>query len=209
MKFVKVTLDGKEYYQLYEEGMEGEIVEGEIEQSDSKGGAKEFFDRVGSGMRDFGESFVNETKKMGGKIADGMKAFGKKVKESPLFSAKQETTEEKLLKLLPYMDTKSTHEVSERLITNDETVKNLDIATVMPFFAREDCDALFLTAIERGNGTFDMEKVAPYVSAGALKKVVDGYIAGEYPELNMDLLYPYLKDADIKRIFYHIVGKEA
>ena len=39
MKFVKVTLDGKEYYQLYEEGMEGEIVEGEIEQSDSKGGA--------------------------------------------------------------------------------------------------------------------------------------------------------------------------
>lgn len=209
MKFVKVILDGKEYYKLYEEGMEGEIIEGEIEESDPKGGAKEFFDRVGSGMRSFGESFVSETKKMSDKIAIGVKAFGKKVKENPLFAPKQESTEEKLLKLLPYMDAKSTHEVCERLMANDETVKNLDIATVMPFFTREDCDALFLSAIQQGNCAFDMEKVAPYVSAGALKRVVDGYLAGEYPDLNMDLLYPHLKDADIKRIFYHIVGKDA
>ena len=209
MKFVKVTIDGKEYYTLYEEGMTGEIVEGEVVEGEGKGGTKEFFDRVGTGMRDFGESIVTESKTMGVRIADGVKAFGKKVKENPLFCAKKETTEEKLLKLLPYMDAKSTHEVCERLMANDEALENLDIATVMPFFCREDCDALFLCAIERGGNAFDMEKVAPYVSAGALKSVVDGYIEGKYPELNMDLLYPYLKDADIKRIFYHIVGKDA
>jgi hypothetical protein len=40
-----------------------------------------------------------------------------------------------------------------------------------------------------------------------LTKIVDNYIDGKYPDLVIDDLYPFLCDADIKRIFYHILGE--
>ena len=48
--------------------------------------------------------------------------------------------------------------------------------------------------------------MTPFVSKKCLSSVVDGYIAGEYPALDMDELYPFLSDKDIKRIFFHIIN---
>ena len=220
MKFIKVIIDGKEYYQRIDdaeeiiieedegEKPEPEVVDAKIEDGEEptagekfKRDTQEFFEKVGNGAKDLGQ-----------KIADGAKALGAKIKEGTerLFnkdkSLDPNSTEAKLLRLLPYMSKEDAHGVCEKLLANDEALKNLDIATVMPFISGEDCDAIFVKCVRLGNKKYDLAKAIPYISKDCLSGIVDGYIKGEYPNLDIDSLYPFLSDADIKKIFYHIVG---
>ncbi|MBQ9071320.1 MAG: hypothetical protein IJY23_08255 [Clostridia bacterium] len=234
MKFVKVIIDGKEYYQKIEEKdiidesevenkkskeNEPEIIDAEIENAEELSGSEkfkkdtqEFFEKVGNGAKDLGARIVDGAKNLGEKISVGAKDLGAKIKEGTerLFnkdkSIDPDSTEAKLLRLLPYMSKKDAHSVCEKLLANDETLKNLDIATIMPFLDKEDCDAIFVKCVEVNNTNYDLATAIPFVSAKCLSRVVDNYIAGEYPELDIDSLYPFLSDADIKRIFYHIIG---
>lgn len=221
MKFVKVIIDGKEYYQKIEEAEEitaeaepaseeyanaAESKEAQEELSGSekfKRDTQEFFGRIGSGAKDFGL-----------KIAEGAKVLGTKIKEGTerLFNKDKtidpESTEAKLLRLLPYMSKDDAHEVCVKLLERNESLEKVNISAVMPFLTSEDCDAIFVRCIEINNTNYELATAIPYVSAKCLSKVVDNYIAGKYPELIIDDLYPFLSDADIKRIFYHIIGEE-
>jgi hypothetical protein len=49
--------------------------------------------------------------------------------------------------------------------------------------------------------------LAPFVSDEALSKLVDRYLAGEFPDLNLDNLYPFLNAKDIKRLFHSMMDK--
>ncbi len=200
MKFVKVRFFGKEYYkEVSDDYKKDDFIELEPPQTaepDTIGRAKEFFGRVGDSVKDFTN-----------KVASGVKELGNKAKAGTLFQ-KEQTTEEKLLALLPYMDTKSRAEVCERLLDGDETLCKIDLGAFLPFFSKDDCDALFVAAIRSGNISYKMENVAPYVSKKCYRELVDGYLAGELLWLDIDTLYPYLSDTDIKRIFHHIVNNE-
>ena len=232
MKFVKVIIDGKEYYQKIDDNdiieecpengknvNESEEAKREAEASGERSGGEkfkkdthQFFEKVGNGAKDFGIKIVDGAKNFGEKISVGAKDLGAKIKEGTerLFSRDKsidpDSTEAKLLRLLPYMSKKDAHSVCEKLLENDETLKNLDIATIMPFIDKEDCDAIFVKCVMVNNTNYDLATAVPFVSAKCLSRVVDNYIAGEYPELDIDSLYPFLSDADIKRIFYHIIG---
>lgn len=230
MIFKKVVIDGKEYYRRAEEQAKencdaqecdsGEFIEGEIvDSTESNDGsfkqeAHEFFDKVGEGAKAFGGRILTVTKDIGVKIADGAKDLGKKIKEGTesLFnrdkSIDPNSTEAKLLKLLPYMNKNETHEVFEKILASDITVSTLDITTIMPFISAEDCDALFKRCIELGNMEYDLASAIPYVSEKCLSDVVTGYIDGKYDKLNIDSLYPFLPDEQIKRIFYHILNSD-
>lgn len=218
MKFVKVIIDGKEYYQKIEEGdivEESKETESESKTSETEtdnteeisGGEKfkrdtqEFFEKVGNGAKDFGAKLVDGAKNLGAKIKEGTERLFNKDK-----SIDPDSVEAKLLRLLPYMSKEDAHGVCEKLLSNDETIKNLDAATIMPFLSKNDCDAIFVKCIEVNNTDYDLAKTVPYVSAECITSVVDNYIAGAYPELDIDSLYPFLSDTDIKRIFYHIIG---
>jgi hypothetical protein len=106
------------------------------------------------------------------------------------------------------MSAKEAHEVAEKLISNDRSLAKLNISTIMPFLSADDCDAVFKKCIELNNTEYDLAAVVPYVSVACLSEMVDGYIGGKYPELDIDLFYPFLGDEEIKRIFYHIVNSE-
>ena len=234
MKFMKVIIDGKEYYQKIDENniveentfeemkneTEAEVVDTEIENEEQtstekmKKDAQEFFEKIGSGAKDFGNKIKDGAKVIGEKITVGAKDFGNKIKEGTerLFnkdkSLDPNSTEAKLLRLLPYMSKEDTHNVCEKLLSNDETLEMLDIATIMPFLTAEDCDAIFLKCVKVNNTKYDLAKAIPYVSKESLTKVVDNYIAGDYPNLDIDAIYPFLSDVDIKRIFYHIINEK-
>lgn len=219
MKFIKVIIDGKEYYQRIDdaeeiiieeeksEKPEPEVVDAEIEDGEEptagekfKRDTQEFFEKVGNGAKDLGQ-----------KIADGAKALGAKIKEGTerLFnkdkSTDPESTEAKLLRLLPYMSKEDTHEVCLKLLENKDFLAGVNISSVMPFLSAADCDAIFERCIEINNKNYDLATAIPYVSVECLSRIVDNYIAGKYPELVIDDLYPFLGDAEIKRIFYHII----
>ena len=176
---------------------------------------RNFFERIGEGAKNVGGKIVDGAKDIGKKIADGAKDLGKKIKEGTenLFgrdkSFDSDSTEAKLLKLLPYMDKEETHSIVEKIVANDEAVASLDIATIMPFISSEDADALFMKILEIGNENCDIPKALPYVSAECLNRIVTGYIEGKYDGLEIDTLYPVLPEKEIKRIFYHIIKNDA
>ena len=231
MIFRKVVIDGKECYQRVDseespraeeteakaEYIEGEIADAE-EHTAEEGFAKdahEFFERVGEGAKSIGTKIADGAKDIGKKIADGAKDLGKRIKEGTesLFgkdkSLDPNSTEAKLLRLLPYMKREETHDVFEKIMANDAAVRSLDIATIMPFLTPEDCDALFKKCIEIGNDNYDIAKAIPYVSDACLSDLVSGYIEGKYDKLTVETLYPFLPDKEIKRIFYHILSSDS
>ena len=233
MKFIKVIIDGKEYYQMVEDSYEEAktsteapnsepaVVDAEIEDGEPqrngekfKRDAQEFFGKIGSGARVAGEKFVSGMKDLGDKINAGARDINQRFKEGTerLFNKDKSTdpnsTEAKLLKLLPYMSKKEAHGLCEKLLDNDESLKKLNIATIMPFISADDCDAVFIKSIELNNRNSDLGSAVPFVSRRCLERMVDDYIAGKYPELDIDELYPFLADAEIKKLFYHILNEE-
>lgn len=228
-----MVIDGKEYYQRVDSGeknktenihdskIKEEFIEGEITDADGNSteesftrDAQEFFDKIGEGAKSIGIKIADGAKDFGKKIADGAKDLGKKIKEGTesLFgrdrSLDPESTEAKLLRLLPYMDKSETHEIVEKIMANDDAVLTLDISTIMPFISAEDCDAIFTRCIELGNDSYDIAKAMPFVSKECLANIVSGYIEGKYDKLVIDTLYPFLPDDQIKRIFYHILSSD-
>ncbi len=233
MKFIKVIIDGKEYYQRVddieeiaveenkESDSEPEIVDAKIEEGEEVKGAekfkrdtKEFFERVGNGAKDLGQKIADGAKVIGEKITVGAKDLGAKIKEGTerLFnkdkSGDPESTESKLLRILPYMSKEDTHEVCLKLLEKEDALADVNISTIMPFLSSEDCDTVFKRCIEINNKNYELATAIPYVSASCLTEIVDNYIAGKYPELVIDELYPFLSDGDIKRLFYHIIKNE-
>lgn len=233
MKFIKVIIDGKEYYQKFDENdiiedtsfdekresIESEVVDAKIENEQEPTGTEkikkdtqEFFAKVGNGAKDLGIKIKDGAKVVGEKFTVAAKGIEDKIREGTdrLFnkdkSIDPNSTEARLLRLLPYMSKEDAHNVAEKLLESDDALKNLDIATIMPFLSSEDCDRIFLKCVSVNNTNYDLAKAMPYVSADCLTKVVDNYIAGKYPELDIDSLYPFLSDSDIKRIFYHIIN---
>lgn len=240
MKFRKIVIDGKEYYERIDDStaapeLTGEIIDCEVEDAscdakDSASGsekfkedAKEFIEKLNSGAKDLGEKITAGAKDIGEKISAGAKDLGEKivrgtkdithrvkVESERLFRKKDQTRdpnskEARLLRLLPYMSHKEIHELCEKILADDETLKSIDISTILPFLSQDDCDTIFKKCINLGKVD---ESVYAYVSKKCLSEIVDGYIQGNHPSLDIDALYPFLADADIKRIFYHILNSE-
>ncbi len=222
MKFVKVIIDGKEYYKMEEDDVntetvsDSEYIEAEIQDADGKNAegnaTRRFFVKIGDGMRDFGEKVAKGAKDAYNKISDGAKDFGDKIKDGceRLFekdkSRDPNSKEAKLLKLLPYMSKEEAHLACAELMADDATLASVDMSSVMPFLSTEDCDALFEKCLTVG-GKSELAKMLQYVSDGCKTRFVERYIEGAYPEVDIDKLYPFLGDEQIKMLFYHIVGR--
>ncbi len=227
MKYRKVIIDGKEYLEIIDEDKkddteapEGETLECDIDDAGEptsgekfKRDAQEFFTKVGEGARDIGVKIGTGAKRFGVKVARDVKDAGRKIKEGAerLF-AKDKTSdpdskESRLIRLLPYMSKSETHEVAELILADDEVLKGVDLSAVLPFLSKEDSGRLFLRAVELDKKSLDIGMIVQYIDKGLLTEIVDGYLEGKYPKLDIDSLYPFLSDEDIKRIFFHIVGK--
>jgi len=164
--------------------------------------AKEVGTKTVSVAKDIGKKTAEVAVDVGGKIKDGAERLFAKDK-----SLDPNSKEAKLIKLLPYMSRKETHEVAVRFLENGSALMNVDLAAVLPFLSGEDCNDIFLKCIELGKRNIELSTVMQFVDSKVLTTVVDGYLEGKYPKLDIDEFYPFLEDKDIKRIFDHIVGE--
>ena len=236
MRFEKVIIDGVEYYRMVEDGSatdkescgaDGENAENKGESADGKNkfcrDAEQFFERMSAGAKDFGEKFDKGAREFGDKFSKGAKDFGEKLSKGVtdlrdkiasgverLFNADKSddpnSLDARLIKLLPYMSGDELRDICERILKDDEAFEDLDLGNVMPFLPAETCDAFFLKALETEKDAGELLSAVPFVSDSCMSQVTDAYIAGEYPRLEIDMLYPFMSDENIKKIFYHIVG---
>ena len=167
---------------------EPELVDAEIGEGEAPTGAEkfrrdaeEFFDKMGTGAREFGERFVAGAKDFGDRFSAGAKDFGdkftagakeitEKIKSGTerLFnkdkSTDPESTQAKLLKILPYMSGEEAHKICESLLADEQALKTLDISAIMPFLSDSDCDAMFMHALISGRAEEDLKAAIPYIS---------------------------------------------
>lgn len=112
----------------------------------------------------------------------------------------------KLMRMLPFLGEEDLHALMEKILADDKTVQGLDLAAIMPFLEEEDCDRLFLRSLETG-GEVTMN-IVPFVSESCLGSVIDAYIGGKYPSLNVDSLYPFLDADSLKKLLQFELSKE-
>ena len=109
----------------------------------------------------------------------------------------------KLVSMLPFMDDEDIHEVVMGILENKEEYKDLDLVSIMPFLSTEDCDTLFKKALDENWAI--VVNIVPFVSSTALSIFVDEYINGNYQNIDIESLYPFIDSKDIKKLFQHFI----
>ena len=116
----------------------------------------------------------------------------------------------KLLTMLPFLDKDYLKEIVDGIINEEEEYKDLDLVVLFPFIGKEECDRLFKKFIFE-NKECDKHYitcVAPFVSKEALSNFVDEYTKGNYQNVNVDALYPFMSPHDVKKMFKYIISKK-
>lgn len=80
----------------------------------------------------------------------------------------------------------------------------LNFIEILPFVSNQLIDDEFMKRLENNE---DFLPLLPFISREILTKIVDSYLAGN-ENINMDHIYPFLSEEDIKRLFDHIIKEE-
>ena len=112
----------------------------------------------------------------------------------------------KLMRMLPFLGEEDLHVMLDKILADDEAVKGLSLVHLMPFLGEEDCDRLFLKALEKGEKI--SQAMVPFVSEKCLAALVDAYMEGKQKDLDVDMLYPFLDSATLKKLLHYELAKQ-
>lgn len=129
---------------------------------------------------------------------------------SNFFNKKKTSKSKKLIAALPFLDADDLHEIVEEILKNSSEYQDLDLVTVMPFLSQRDCDKLFMRLVVDSNNRnkSSLAQMGPFISNECLSNLVDEYIKGNYQDLQIDTLYPFMSSKDVKRLFTYIITKK-
>lgn len=117
---------------------------------------------------------------------------------------KSRSKSSKLVSMLPFLDDEDIHQLMEKILAKDELFKDLNIMSMLPFLSSEDASRLFRKALEQGSDINPIQ-IAPFIDDEELSIVIDDYMNGKYPDLDVDSLYPFLSSKDVKRLFEYML----
>ena len=170
-----------------------EYVEGGINKNRKSTSKKTPFEE---GMKDF-EDAMNQ---LGETIAKGINKA-----KVWMNNNKNDKVTNRLVKILPFMDEEDVHEIVDKILLDDPDFKGVNVVAIMPFLDDEDCDKIFLKKLQEDDDV--ALELINYVSEECLSYLVDAYINGKYPDLDVDKLYPFLDGDDVKKLFYFELKK--
>jgi len=170
-----------------------EYVEGGINKNRKSTSKKTPFEE---GMKDF-EDAMNQ---LGETIAKGINKA-----KVWMNNNKNDKVINRLVKILPFMDEEDVHEIVDKILLDDPDFKGVNVVAIMPFLDDEDCDKIFLKKLQEDDDV--ALELINFVSEECLSYLVDAYINGKYPDLDVDKLYPFLDGDDVKKLFYFELKK--
>jgi hypothetical protein len=91
-----------------------------------------------------------------------------------------------------------------KIVENGGKFGSLSLGTILPFSDDESIDNAFLSLLKQG--IFKAEML-PFVSDECLHEVAVGYCKGDFENLNIDAMYPFMDDKDINMIFKTYIKK--
>lgn len=109
-----------------------------------------------------------------------------------------EKGEDNFTAFYPFMDEDDIGELAKILSKRGVSVK-----AALPFMDEDDVDEILLEQVRGGN---EVEPFLPFASEEGLHDLLMAYIQGEL-EVNMDNVYPFLDDEDIRTLFRYEIRK--
>lgn len=191
-------LEAAEEDEDYEDEEDGEIDDDFIEKK-----ADRFAKRLEKKFNDLGKKLEERLNKE--EIKETFSSIASFVKDN---SYNPHSSASKIVKMMPFMDKKDIHEVVLNIIDGKEEYKNINLVTILPLLTTDDCDLLFINAVERKLKNRTIRAMAPFVSEECLSKFTDEYVKGNYQYVDINCLYPFMNSNDIKKIFQYIVKKD-
>lgn len=111
---------------------------------------------------------------------------------------------EKILSRLIFLSGEDIRDLLNKVLTNDESLKAVDLTIFLPFIESKDATALFKKAIE-GDLNINPSSITPFIDETDLTLIVDAYLNGAHQNLNVDALYLFFDSKDVKRLFEHFL----
>ena len=103
-----------------------------------------------------------------------------------------------LTMILPFMNEKDVDDICSQVAENPELLSKVNMAAMYPFASEECIDKIFLAGIT--NGKTD-NAALPFVSDECLHRLVEDYLQNDSVEFEIDQLYPFLDEEDIRLLF--------
>jgi hypothetical protein len=102
-------------------------------------------------------------------------------------------------KLLPFLEEDDLKKLAERLIAAGGKYQNLSFEDLLPFVEEEEVDQAFAQKLRTNDPA--LKSYLPFVSEKAFHAATDAYCAGKISDEAFDLVYPFLDEKDLHRVF--------
>ncbi len=110
-----------------------------------------------------------------------------------------------LKKMLPFLGTEEIDLIAKKVLESEaEEWKGFRLNDLFPFMSTAVIDKMFLETVESGK---DYGRFLPFISGRVMHEIVEDVIAGKR-EMNLDAMYPFMSDEDMKKVFYYYLDKE-
>lgn len=110
-----------------------------------------------------------------------------------------------LKKMLPFLGTEEIDLIAKKVLESEaEEWKGFCINDLFPFMSTAVIDKMFLETVEAGK---DYGRFLPFISSRVMHEIVEDVITGKR-EMNLDAMYPFLSNEDMKKVFYYYLDKE-
>lgn len=108
--------------------------------------------------------------------------------------------------MLPFLEDEELALLAKKIMESDTgEYKGVSLDEVLPFLDEDVVDEAFLYQVQKGQ---DYRSLLPFVSEEALHKLAVKYVRDELiVDIDMDELYPFMDDDDIRLIFRHELEK--
>lgn len=112
-----------------------------------------------------------------------------------------------IIGMLPFLEETELNELARKLMkSTDETFKGISIEMVLPFLEDGMVDEIFLEQVKNKK---PYDKYLPFVSEKCLHQLAQLYMNDELEsDFDMDSIYPFMEEQDIRDIFHQFIGKE-
>lgn len=110
-----------------------------------------------------------------------------------------------LKKMLPFLGEDEIKMIAKNILESEaEEWKGFYLNDILPFLSTAIIDEMFFKAVDAGK---DYARFLPFISGRAMHEIVEDVLAGKR-ELNLDKMYPFMSNEDMKKVFYHYLDKE-
>ena len=114
-----------------------------------------------------------------------------------------------IAQMLPFLEDEELNSIARQAINTEKNQGQVDIELlkkIVPFMETSEVDELLYELLEKN---IPIESFAPFASEYFFQTLVDMFLAGEADHVDMNKLYPFMSEKEIKRLFAAVIKQRA